>query len=423
MSRGRGGAHTKQCQPMQITYNAAVIHSPAFQRAALTSAILFALCTAAPTQAAPRVPTSDQEVLERLPLRPGDPVQQTLRALRDRSARAPGEAAPAAELAQAYYRLAQREGDPRYVGYAQTAIAPWQRQPEPPTDILLVRAQLAQFLHDFAAAEADLGRILQRTPKHLAALSYRAILHLVQAHYDAARADCQVLAMADRGLVIDACLPAIQSVTGEAGAAYRALTAALARYPAAPDNERLWVHTRLAETAQRLGHFDDAEQHFRAALAIGIRDQYLLATYAEFLLDRGRAADAAALLQDETRNDVLLLRRALAEKALGTPVAAELARIIETRISAARLRKDELHLADEARFALDIQGNPRLATQLARRNWDSGQREPSDARLLLEAALKARDRAAAGPALDWLRTSRHEDPLLQRVAAQLQALP
>src|SRR5205823_6524748 len=56
--------------------------------------------------------------------------------------------------------------------------------------------------------------------------------------------------------------------------------------------------------------------HFRAALALDPRDAYLRAAYADFLLDNDRARDALPLLRDDTRNDSLLLRLALAERAL-----------------------------------------------------------------------------------------------------------
>jgi hypothetical protein len=51
------------------------------------------------------------------------------------------------------------------------------------------------------------------------------------------------------------------------------------------------------------------------------------------------------------------------------------------------------------------------------------QREPADARVLLEAALAARDKAAAEPALRWLAESRIEAPRLQALADALRRLP
>lgn len=371
--------------------------------------------------AAPFRPASDDQVLERLPVRRAEPAQQALADLRTRQRAAPRDAALAAELAYAYYRLAQREGDPRYVGYAQVVIAPWQALADIPTDILLVRALLAQFLHQFPASEHDLDAVLARDPGHPAALSYRAILRLVQGRFVDAEADCNTLAARLNGLVVEACAQTVRGVAGHASDAYAQLKASLVRHPAAPINERLWVLLRLAENADRLGRTAEADAHFRTALALGIRDQYLLASYAEFLLDHDRAAEVIDLLRGETRNEVLLLRLALAEQRAGHPDAGPHQGLIATRIAAARMRGDELHLADEARYELDLRQNPVTAVKLARRNWDSGQREPADARLLLETALAAGQADAAQPALQWMDESRHEDRRLRELATRLRA--
>lgn len=373
--------------------------------------------------AAPFIPNDDQQILERLPIRPADPVTRELREARRRLIAAPANPALAADLATRYFRLAQRDGDPRYIGYAQSVLTPWADQTEAPSEILVARALLAQFVHDFAGAERDLGRVIEREPGHLAARSYRAILNLVQSKFDAALADCAALAASARGLVIAACEPTVRAVTGDAASAYRELSNALANSPEAPANERFWVRTRLAEIAARRGDRQAAEMHFKAALAMNISDQYLLATYAEFLLDAGRAGEVVELLRELTRNDVLLLRLALAEKAVGTPALKAHVDLIAARIDAARRRGDELHLSDEATFELVFRNHPVKAARLARRNWDSGQREPSDLRLLLETALAARHRAIAEPALEWMRSTQHEDARLKDLAARVASLP
>jgi hypothetical protein len=46
------------------------------------------------------------------------------------------------------------------------------------------------------------------------------------------------------------------------------------------------------------------------------------------------------------------------------------------------------------------------------------QREPRDARILLEAAIAAQDSASAQPALDWLRSSGFEDARLRRLSQE-----
>ena len=93
-------------------------------------------------------------------------------------------------------------------------------------------------------------------------------------------------------------------------------------------------------------------------------------------------------------------------------------RALGERFAAAALRGEKLHLAEEARYLLDLAGDPRAALAAATENWKS-QREPRDALVLLEAAAAARDPAAAAPALRWLAETRYEDPRLQRVAARL----
>jgi hypothetical protein len=47
------------------------------------------------------------------------------------------------------------------------------------------------------------------------------------------------------------------------------------------------------------------------------------------------------------------------------------------------------------------------------------QREPADARILLEAALAAKQPAPAQPALQWLADSGHDGVLLNSLAQQL----
>lgn len=381
------------------------------------------IALASTVAAEPFVPRDDAQVLERLPARPADPVQSDMRNLRRQLAARPADLTIATDLAERYFRLAVREGDPRYVGYAQAALAPWWGQAEPPTAVLILRAGLRQYLHDFESALADLTLAIKREPGNLDALSYRAVIYLVMARHDEARRDCREMARRDDGLIPSSCEPTVDALTGRAAAAHDTLVAALRHHANATPSQRLWVLTRLGEIAQRLGRLREAETHYRAALALGINDQYLLTTWAEFLLDLDRPAEVVALLKDKTRNDVLLLRLALAEKKLGLPEASAHQAAIQSRIDAARLRNDKLHLSDEAIFEQVFRNRPQDALRLARENWDSGQREPSDARILLEAALAARDKAAAVPALDWLTRGGNEDVTLRRLAEQARALP
>ncbi len=376
---------------------------------------------AAVAQAAPYVPKDDALVLEHLPVRPGDPIGRELRRLRGALAQDPGNLGIALRLAERYFELAGAEGDPRFVGYAQAALAPWWNLPDPPLDARVMRAILKQYSHDFSGAMQDLDAATREDRGSALAWSWRAAIHMVQADYPAARADCEALAVINPGLSAVGCAAYLDGTTGRAAAAHRALSDALERSTGISPEIKVWVLTRLAEMSLRQGNAKQAEEHFRSALALDVRDQFLLAAWSDFLLDQGRPAEVVALLRDWFRSDILLLRLALAEKAVGAAAAKEHIDALKARFDAAALRGDKLHQQEEARFNLYLLGQKEKALALARENWKL-QREPRDARILLEAALATKDPAAAQDALEWLEKSGHEDPVLRQTAQRLKGL-
>lgn len=385
-------------------------------------AMLGAVLAAGIAAAAPYTPARDDEVLETLPLRAADPRLAEINALRQALRLTPNDAGAAARLARAYYDRAAAEGDPRYVGYAQAALALWWSQPAPPPAVRVARALVLQWNHQFAPALADLDAVVAADPANGDAWAWKAAIHLVQAQYASARSACEGVARTGSDLIRTACSASVDSLTGRAGPAAEALGAALARAgAAAPPEERLWALTRLAEAEERRGRFAEAEGAYRAALALGLEDSYLLAALADFLLDRGRPAEVVALLEERTRNDLLLLRVAIAGQATGHARREAWAQDLAARFEAARLRGDATHRKEEARFALAVRNRPAEALALARLNWNE-QKEPADARILLEAALAARDAAAAQPVLRWMAESRIESAVLARLAAELKAL-
>jgi Tfp pilus assembly protein PilF len=373
---------------------------------------------AGPASAAPFTPASDTEVLEVLPARAADPRMRELRQLRADLARDPQSADAAVRLARRYYEEVAAEGDPRYIGYAQAALAPWWAQANPPVPVRVMRAIVLQFSHQFDAALADLDAATQQDPQHGEAWAWQAAIRLVQADYAGARRACEQVAQLATPLIGSACRAQVDSLTGQAEAAAAALQDALSRNPQATPEEQLWALTRLAETEHRRGRHAEAEAAYRRALALNITDGYLLAAYADFLLDRQRPAEVLVLLKDKTRSDLLLLRLALAAKALKDPALAAWQNDLTARFDAARLRGDSVHEKEEARFALAVLGDAPRALALARKNYGV-QREPADARVLLEAAVAARQPAAAEPVLQWLASSHIESVALQSLAREL----
>ncbi|WP_230492126.1 MULTISPECIES: lipopolysaccharide assembly protein LapB [unclassified Janthinobacterium] len=379
------------------------------------------LCACLPVLAwaAPYTPNDGSAVIEQLPRR-ADATQSELRALRQRLDATPQDLALAASLAQRYIALARSDTDPRYLGYAQAALAPWWRQAAPPLPVRLLRATILQSTHHFGAALQDLDAVIAQQPQNAQAWLTRATVLTVQGDYAHATASCARLSALTTQLVTVTCIANVASVTGRAAASERLLELTLQRSAGAAPELESWAATLLAEMATRRGETTLADTRYKSALARQPRDSYLLGAYADFLLDRQRPQEVVQLLQDRQRIDALLLRYALALQALPGKQAAFLAAKAElaARFNAAMQRGDTVHQREQARFALFLQQDVPAALQLAQKNW-AIQKEVPDMRILLEAALAARNYGAARPVLAWIAANGVEDEALQRLVRQL----
>jgi Tfp pilus assembly protein PilF len=350
--------------------------------------------------AAPVVPNDATQILERLPPRAGE-AWDGIRTLHSALAANPAEPSVAAELAQRYLILNRSVGDPRLVAYASHALAPWDGDAAPPVEVALERALIAQTEHRFDAARAELRLLLERAPRSAQAWLALAALDTVQGRYADAKRSCAHLVLLQDATVAGACFAAVQAVTGEAAAAYRLLTESLAR-PELGAEMTGWLATLAAETAERLDLHEDADRHYRTALAASGAEPtiYMLTAYADFLLRRARPTAVIALLEGAPPADPVLLRLALAEIRAGRDPVERIA-TLRYRLELARIGADRAHAREAAFFALYIDADATGALTLALDNW-TVQREPIDARLVLEAAMAAKNPGAARPVRDWL---------------------
>jgi tetratricopeptide (TPR) repeat protein len=368
------------------------------------------------TSGEPFLPQQDAQVLERLTVKATDPAAREIRALRTSLLRDPQNLEAAVSLATKLIEQSRSEGDPRFLGQAQAVLAPWLNHPTPPSSTLLLRAMIRQHAHEFDLALADLDTVLSLQPANAQAWLTKASIYQVQGRYEDARRACQpLLRLAGRHIALT-CSSDIAGLTGQATASREMLTGSL-EHSGISMRERLWILTILAEMAARTGDASAAEKHFLEARSLGVKDHYLLGAYADFLLDHGRATEVVTLLQHETRADGLLLRLTLAEQALHLPVAKDHTAELSARFSAGRERGTRVHVREEARFTLGLLHDSQTALTLAQTNW-AIQKEPWDARLLLESALAVGSWNAARPVIDWLHTNHVEDMGLQQLVAQ-----
>lgn len=375
-----------------------------------------------PAHAEPSVPTSDAEVLEQLPVAQ-DPTAATLRRLHAALARQPDNLDLALEVARRDIVAARARFDPRFNGYAQAALRPWWDQPRPPASVRLLRGIVRQSNHAFDAALTDLDAVIAADPRAAQALLSRAVVHQVRAEYTAAATDCQSVAGLVQGLTPLVCTAGVRGLGSDAAAARESLAHGYDTLgPRASRDIRVWALTLLAELAARLDDSLDAERRFRDAIALDPHDGYLLGAYADFLLDHDRPRDVVALLADQTRIDPLLLRLAIAEQRIDPASATGHIADLADRFAASTARGETVHQREEARFTLTVLGQTGRALRLAQANW-LVQREPADARILLEAALAAKSPSAAVPVLTWLDDTGLPDARLRGLAAAVRALP
>ena len=352
--------------------------------------------------ASPFTPAGDDEIVQRLPYR----IDAGARAQRSRVAQGQSPLPAALETARAAIERSRRHGDPRELGLAQAALAPWWSLPAPPPAVRLLRATVRQSQHDFDVALADLDLLVRPDPatplpvQAQAELTRAAVLQ-VTGRLAEARAGCERLGSArfaalgsSVATAAQACVAELHSLQGRAREADAELTALAARAQDAGDGS--WLALVRAELAERRGDGAAAATRFGEVMRAGA-DVYARAAYADWLLDGRRYAEVLILLPAaDSDADALLLRRAIALHRLRDPQAASAAGALQARFDAAHARGDTTHAREEGRFALDVRGDAGAALKLAQANW-ARQKEPADAVLLARAAAAAGNREAAEP--------------------------
>ena len=368
---------------------------------------------------APYIPAGDSDVLQEVPS-VTDPAVASMQGLRAQFTAQPQGLPAAIELANAYVDYSRQIGDAHFAGYAEAIIAPWMAKPLPPPGALLTQATILQYRHQFDDARVLLNKALGEDARNAQGWLTLATLDMVQGNYQAARKDCaQVTNTAgfDLGL---ACSGNLLSYTGQASRSLDLLGHAAGAGDKVPASYQAWIQGLMAESAERLGDWPQAESHYLNALKLLPRDNFLLVAYADFLLDRGRAKQVLRLLRDHTQSDTAFLRLALAQSALRSPEAVRYTWIMAARFEALRQRGSDYFGREEARFALQLQHDPRTALDMARRNWQV-QRAPWDARVLLAAAKAANQPRAATEALEFLQQTGLEDPIVDPLAQELRS--
>lgn len=363
------------------------------RRTGALAAGLFISALLSSAWATPITPTRDDEVVEVLPAVAGNRAEE--RRMRQQLQAQPRDAVLALAVAQRYLDQAHELGDPRFAGLAMAAIQGWHDDAAAPNDVLMMKATLQQYLHEFDPSVATLKRLLARpgVADQAQAWLTLATVRRVQGRYAESDDACRQIALSGAALHADACLAENQALRGQTDAARATLTQLLAT-PGIPVATSSWLTTTLAELEQRDGRAPQADADFRAVLKLQ-PDAYVKVAYADFLIDQGRFGEALKLLKDETRTDAVLLRLAIAGTRAKSPGAARDVAEMRDRIALANQRPDarKFHGREQAMFALSVDHDPTLALDLSKGNLEQ-QREDIDVLVFAEAARASGDRGA-----------------------------
>lgn len=361
----------------------------------LLAACLFAAAVET-AHATPITPTHDDEVIDVLPAASASRAEE--RRMRRALAQQPRDPQLALALAKRYLAQAHELGDPRFAGMALAAISAWTDEATMPDEVLLMRATLQQYLHEFDASVASLQTLLMRagSPPRPQAWLTLATVRRVQGRYADSDAACEQVARAGAALHSAACLAENAGLRGEVALARAAFTRLLStrQNPPSTSATQAWLTTSLAELEQRAGHAVAAETAFKSALQLD-PDSYTTLAYADFLIEQRRPAQALQILQGQARSDAVVLRLAIAATQASAPSAAADVAEMRARIALANERPDArvFHGREQAMFALEVDRDARLALELARGNA-AQQREPLDLLVLAQAARASGDAAA-----------------------------
>lgn len=358
-------------------------------------------------QAAPYRPTSDAMVLASVPA--GSRSSQA----------SPRDLPSAVAQATADVESARATGDPRYLGYAQSALGPWWSAKNAPLSVVLIRAEIYQHNHSFALALTELDRALALDPRSAQARLTRAAIHQVQGNYTAAAVDCRSLALLVEPLITADCMSRVSSHRGGAREAYRKLRTLSERADQMEPRQRREIELTLADISIRLGDAEAARRHYHQALTTTEPDAFTLLSFADLLLEQREYREVIALFERYPDYADLLLRAALAAKATHAQNAGHLARRLREQYAAHQRRGDFVPSRDYARFLLDIEGKASAALAAALTNWQS-QREPADALIVVRAAVASGQPSAAAPVATFVRENGLEDV---RLAALLPKIP
>lgn len=310
--------------------------------------------------------------------------------------------------AQRFIAKGKRENQPRYLGMAEALIETWLSQYDPHPAIMLAKADILQFRHQFHAAIEILKDIPNFGAEGAAALLMRSNLHQLKGDFDQAANACAQLAR-ELNFMADICDLHLQSLRSEIEPARSKLEALIARLEL-PVEIRAWATGKLADMSSRQGEPLEALEYLQE-LAPEQVSTALKSQMMDLLLLLDRPGAVLQMVATDDNSEGLQLRRLRALKMTGENWRGPISSLVVSRISPQQEGGANPHARELAYFHHYLTGDTEAAYSAARENWDL-QREPIDIRLLFETAHRAGKLEEVADAIDWISQTKYQDVYL-----------
>lgn len=307
-------------------------------------------------------------------------------AARQQSTKQPNSAEQASASAKLALQMYQSTGNTRFLGAAKSSIAPWQNIAQPPAAIWLLRGRILQTEHHFAEAAQDLSHYNREHAASTEALLLEADAWRRAGEINRSRRTCFELAIQGRTDLATYCSAEILLSVGQAETAKTLVEPVIDYTASLPAAQKNWAMAIYADLLSATGETEKAAAVWATVIAgDGTALTYKLA-YADVLLALARYRAVADLLSEHASTTAALLRLTVAATRLQQDDAAMLKSVLEQRLTRVKLTSEpDLHLREEALFALWLEDDAPASLRLALRNWEL-QKGWEDAALVIHVA-------------------------------------
>lgn len=364
-------------------------------------------------------PAPDQMLIERAP---GNSAAVSLRAF-DAARRAkPEDLQAALAYARAAFELGLTEGDLRWWGRARAALTPWWSQPDLSAEGHFMRALILQGFHQFGPALQELARAIALEPGRAELWSWRFALHLLLADMTSARQDCEVIARQVSAVEAEPCRAIFLYRSGQAQAGIDLLRRSIERPQFAGPMAQDWLRFHWGEAHRVAGQADQAVLIWESHLRQRPQSHAVRLALAETLNQLGRHERALQVSNQRNPSDALLVQQLLARQGLRDGQADRLAQKVQARWDSQDRRQEALIERPRMVFLIRYGRDVKSGLELAAKNWTE-QKEPADAILFLEAALKVDQPARAEAVVRWAAETGYTEPALRALIGRARSHP